>query len=89
MKNTPTQAATDGAAPLSEQEATALLGLLNRAESVDNLTDAELSDAVLKEVWSAKLIFCSREDFLLSELLNRFDAKSGIKRDSETGEIVP
>lgn len=62
--------------------------MLDAAGAVDDLTDAQLVEAVLNEVWAVKVAFCSREDFLLSQLVDRFEAKCGIKRDAETGEIV-
>jgi hypothetical protein len=60
--------------------------LLHEKGAVEKLTDAQLSDAVLKEVWST-LNFGSREDWLIDELISRFESKVGIERDMN-GEIL-
>jgi hypothetical protein len=56
-------------------------------DHVEKLTDRELVSAVEKQVW-AKLGLASQEDWLLDELINRFESLREIKRDDE-GNILP
>lgn len=63
-----------------------VMKLVKETERIANLSDEELSDLVINEIWS-KFIFGSREDFLLDEMIKRFDKKSGIVRDKK-GKII-
>lgn len=56
-------------------------------DHVDALSDRDLVAAVEKQIW-AKLGFGSQEDWLLDELINRFEEQRGIKRDDD-GNILP
>jgi hypothetical protein len=64
----------------------ALIRWVDHHDAVEALTDADLSDAVLNEVW-AQISLCSKGEVLLNEMMTRFDKRCGIVRDEE-GEIV-
>jgi hypothetical protein len=72
---------------LNEEQAARLLAALDDSQSIHDLTDAQLSEAVLNEVWGKQYLF-SRPEMLLSEMIGRFDKLAGVKRDEETGEIT-
>lgn len=67
------------------EQAQRVLDMLDRYTAVQSLTDRELADRFLTEVW-AKM--SGNQDFLADELLGRFEHLAGIIRDNETGEIV-
>lgn len=56
---------------------------LDAREKVEALTDRELSDLVIDKIWGELIVWCSHEDFLLDELIIRFDKAKGIVRDEE------
>ena len=60
---------------------------LKVANEVEKLTDAQLADAVVADVWAKMFKLGTREEALLDEMIKRFEAKSGIERDDE-GEII-
>lgn len=66
----------------------ALCALLSSHSDIQSMSNEALSDAVLSEVW-ADLPLNSRKELLLNEMIDRFDKVYGIKRDDDTGEIIP
>lgn len=70
----------------SEIETEAILKAVERRIAVQAMTDVELSDAVITEVW-AQLAFCGENEVLLDEMIERFDKRCGIVR-GEDGEVV-
>lgn len=72
--------------PFTNAQIDKLMKILSDTDVIHTLTDAELSNAVIKEVWGT-LRFCSRKDWLLDEMITRFENKCGIVRN-EDGEIV-
>jgi hypothetical protein len=82
-------------APTPEQRTTAELEMategammcLAARDHVEKLSDRDLVSAVEKQIW-AKLGFGSQPDWLLDELINRFETQRGIKRD-DAGNILP
>jgi hypothetical protein len=73
--------------PTNKELVEGALLLLKSKDRVAKLTDRELSAAVLSEVW-AGLGFGSKADWLLDEMIQRFEKRAGIERD-EDGEILP
>lgn len=71
----------------SEQDVLKIIEALKRFELKEKLSDEELVEKVIEEVWG-KLVLGSEEDGLLDELITRFERKSGIERD-ENGNILP
>lgn len=70
-----------------EMAADGAMMCLAARDHVEKLTDTELTLAVEKQIW-AKLGFGGQEDWLLDELINRFEIRRGIMRDGE-GNPVP
>jgi len=61
---------------------------LHARDTVEAMTDRELVANVEKEVWGKLCAFGSPADWLLDELINRFETQRGIERDEE-GKILP
>jgi hypothetical protein len=59
------------------------LFMLDNRDKVEALTDRELSDLVIDKIWGQKVGWCSAEDWLLDEFIQRFDKAKGIVRDTE------
>lgn len=57
-----------------------VLSMIESNDKVAMLTDKELSDQVIERVWGS-LAWNSQEDWLLNELIRRFDTTKGINRD--------
>lgn len=57
-----------------------MLSMIESGDKVAMLTDKELSDQVIERVWGS-LAWNSQEDWLLDELIRRFDIAKGINRD--------
>lgn len=55
--------------------------------AVEKLSDRELSELVIEKVWG-KLTFGSPEDWLLDQLVTRFEKAHGIERDGD-GKLLP
>lgn len=55
--------------------------LLSEREKVEALSDRELSDLVIKKIWGQKVGWCSAEDWILDEFIQRFDKAKGIVRE--------
>lgn len=70
-----------------EMAAEGAMMCLAARDHVEALSDRELVSRVEKQIW-AQLGFGSQEDWLLDELINRFELRRGIKRDDE-GNILP
>jgi hypothetical protein len=60
---------------------------LTARDNVEKMSDRELVDLVEKHIWG-NLRFGSAEDWLLDELINRFETRRGIARD-DNGNILP
>lgn len=73
--------------PFSIEDISRLAAVFEVHEDIAKMSDQDLSDAVINEVW-AKLRFCSRQDWLLDEMIARFDKRCGIVRGEEDGEVV-
>lgn len=65
---------------LSEEELNRCAQVFDTWGEISKLTDQELSAAVQEEVWGKCTGFNTREDFLLSEMMARFDTLAGIER---------
>lgn len=65
-----------------------LIALLEGTEHVKKLSDCELSTTVIEKVWG-QLVLGSEQDFLLDELISRFEEKCGIERDDEGRVVAP
>lgn len=63
-----------------------LFKILEKTDKIGKLTDAELSERVINEVW-ATIGYGSDRELLLDEMVRRFDKFAGIKRDCN-GEIT-
>lgn len=75
----------------TEEQAAKLCAYLFDSIACENaakaLSDAQLADRFLNEVWGIERLTMESEA-IVSELLSRFEAKCGIRRDAETGEVV-
>lgn len=65
-----------------------ILDSLRRESLIKALSDRELAYRFFDEVLS-EIPMDSNRGFIAEQLLTRFEAKCGIKRDEETGEILP
>lgn len=68
------------------EAASRVLVVMNRIETISKLSDLELSDRIVNEVWG-RMYLGSVEETLLNELVTRFEKLTGIERNEE-GEIV-
>lgn len=59
---------------------------LDENESVEEMSNSALAEAVHTEVWGA-LTPSSHENWLLLELLGRFEAMAGVRRTDE-GDVL-
>lgn len=60
------------------------MALTDRFEA---MSDVELAEVVIEKVWG-QLVLGSEEDAALDELIKRFEAAKGIKRDDD-GRVIP
>jgi hypothetical protein len=67
---------------MNNQQLDGLLRAFDTWQAAEKLTDRELADEVITKVWG-KLHLGSREDFILSELIDRFEKQAGIERGEE------
>ena len=64
-----------------------LVKMMVASDSVKALTDRELTTEVIDKVWG-NLPLGSREEWVLDELVARFEKRCGIERDAE-GRVIP
>lgn len=73
--------------PPKDRLARALLNFMQAQERVQQLSDRELCAEVIDKVWG-KQILGSDQDWLVDEIVQRFEIKCGIERDDE-GRVIP
>lgn len=76
----------DDSKPIPSGAAAKLARMLALAEEMQGLTDGELANRVIEEVWGLEEVD-TVPGALIDELLNRFEQFAGIERDDE-GAIV-
>ena len=71
-----------------EQMIEGVLTMLTAKDNVEKMSDKELVALVEREIWGKLCIFGSPQDWLLDELISRFETRGGIKRD-DNGSFLP
>jgi hypothetical protein len=64
-----------------------LVKFLDASNAVKKLSDHELCKQVIEKVWG-ELVLGSEQDWLVDELVERFEERCGIERDEE-GRVIP
>lgn len=77
--------APDLSDPLVQKGLERLAHYLDYAEKAEQMSDAQLIDAVIERVWGQ--MAWNEPEALLNELMKRFEQRAGITRD-ENGEII-
>jgi len=70
----------------SDQDLDRLMASLTLMGKIESLSDSELADLVVNRVWG-RLSLGTEEEFLINELITRFELRVGIERNDD-GEIV-
>ncbi len=77
------------ATQMTDEQLDGVMRLLDARNKLESISDRQLSELVLHCIWAKKVGWCSQEEFLLDEYITRFERMAGIKRDGETGDILP